>query len=80
MTSIGIVDDNLLQLEQLRQLAGRAGFTDIRAHADPRQALSAFQALPPSPLASGTTLFSAAPTARMQAWGGLTMAANCLTP
>lgn len=50
MTSIGIVDDNPLQLEQLRQLAGRAGFTDIRAHADPRQALSAFRALPPSVL------------------------------
>jgi hypothetical protein len=30
MTSIGIVDDNPLQLAQLRQLAGRAGFTDIR--------------------------------------------------
>ena len=50
MTSIGIVDDNLLQLEQLRQLAGRAGFTDIRAHADPRHALADFQAVPPSVL------------------------------
>jgi putative two-component system response regulator len=50
MTSIGIVDDNPLQLAQLRQLAGRAGFTDIRGHADPRQALSAFQAAPPAVL------------------------------
>ena len=50
MTSIGIVDDNPLQLAQLRQLAGRAGFTDIRAHADPVHALSAFQAQPPAVL------------------------------
>ncbi|MDH4390720.1 MAG: response regulator [Aquabacterium sp.] len=50
MKSIGIVDDNLLQLAQLQQLAARAGFTDIRAHADPRQALSAFLALPPAVL------------------------------
>jgi len=50
MTSIGIVDDNPLQLVQLRQLAAHAGFTDIRTHADPRQALSAFQAAPPAVL------------------------------
>jgi len=47
MTSVGIVDDNLTALGQMRLLLGRTGFGDIRGFTDPRKALVAFRAKPP---------------------------------
>ncbi len=49
-SSIGIVDDNPTALAQMRLLLRRAGFDDVRAYADPVEALEKISAAPPAAL------------------------------
>lgn len=50
MQYVGIVDDNPTALLHMRILLQRAGFPDVRTHADPLVALAAFKLEPPSVL------------------------------